>query len=126
LKGLLLSKVQSILSGIEVIDTDSAIKAGKVLLSFGIETIVITMGANGLLLIDKINCQHVKAHSVKVVDTTAAGDTFNGAFVHALSQNKDIHESIIYANAASALSVTKFGAQPSAPYKDDVTKFLSK
>jgi ribokinase len=114
----------SILSGIEVIDKNSAIKAGKALLSLGIKTIVITMGANGVLLIDETNCQHVEAHSVTAIDTTAAGDTFNGALVHALSQNNNINESIIYANAASALSVTKFGAQPSVPYKDDVTKFL--
>jgi ribokinase len=114
----------SILSGIEVIDIESATLAANIILKKGVEIVIITMGANGCLYVDKSKSKHIKSYTVDVIDTTAAGDTFNGALVHLLAKGKSIDEAIQFANAASALSVTKFGAQPSAPYIQEVIEFM--
>jgi len=66
----------------------------------------------------------ISGFKVKAVDTTAAGDVFNGALAVAIAQNKPIREAVSFANAAAALSVTKLGAQPSAPTREDIDKFL--
>jgi len=68
---------------------------------------------------------HVPAVKVEAVDTTAAGDVFNGALVVALSQNKSILEAVAFACNASAISVTRLGAQSSAPYKRELDTFIS-
>ena len=66
----------------------------------------------------------IPAKKVKAVDTTAAGDVFNGALAVAISERKDIKEAVRFANAAAAISVTKLGAQASAPFRQEVDKFF--
>jgi ribokinase len=67
----------------------------------------------------------VPGHHVKVVDTTAAGDVFNGAFVVALSEGMQLVDAVAFACKAAAISVTRLGAQASAPYRKEVDSFYT-
>lgn len=99
-------------------------KAASDLLKAGAETAIVTLGERGCFLQTKGGKKHFPAYKVKAVDTTAAGDAFNGALAVALSERKNLTESISFASAAAALSVTKPGAQPSLPYRKEVRSFL--
>jgi ribokinase len=113
-----------LLTGIVVTDESSTKKAADVLLEKGIETVIITLGSKGALFKSRSESEFVPGYNVKAVDTTAAGDVFNGALAVALVENKSLKEAIRFANAAAALSVTKLGAQPSAPKRDEIKKML--
>ena len=84
----------------------------------------MTLGSNGALHVDLEGAQHYKGHKVKAVDTTAAGDCFNGALAVGLSEGKDLKDSIKFAMAAAALSVTRLGAQTSLPIRSEVDQFM--
>lgn len=99
-------------------------KAAKKLLQQGIEDVIVTLGSNGALHVFKEEVKHYEGYKVRAVDTTAAGDCFNGALAVGLLEGKSIEESIHFAMASAALSVTKEGAQTSLPYRDDVEKFM--
>jgi ribokinase len=96
-----------------------------VLLERGAKAIIVTLGANGALIITKEIAKHIPAFKVNVVDTTAAGDAFIGGFAYALLQGKSLEESVRYGCACGALATTKFGAQSSLPTKEDVERFMS-
>jgi len=117
----------SLLSGIKVTGIMTAKEAAKSLHRKGINTVIITLGELGSL-VSQDGLEQVLAPSfpVKAIDTTAAGDTFNGALCVALSQNKSLLQAVEFANAAGALSVTKAGAQPSVPSLDEVQQMLAK
>lgn len=108
------------LTGIAVTDQASAERAAAVLHARGIGTVVITMGAAGALVSDAGSTRIVPAPTVDVVDTTAAGDTFNGAMVAALARGNSLQEAVAFGNRAAAVSVTRFGAQPSIPSLDEL------
>lgn len=113
-----------ILTGVPVQNEEDAERAAKVLLEKGVGTVIITLGSKGAFIYDKTHKELVPSYKVKAVDTTAAGDVFNGALSVALSEGKNLKDSVLFANAAAALSVTKLGAQPSAPYKKDIFGML--
>ena len=113
------------LCGFPVESNEDAEKAGQQLLRMGAKLVIITLGKRGafaLSLTDKI---YVPAFKVKVVDTTAAGDVFCGSFAVAQVEGKSLKDSLIFASAAAALCVTKMGAQPSAPTRNEIKNFLN-
>jgi ribokinase len=77
------------------------------------------MGERGACLADHSQSGHFPAPRVEALDTTAAGDTFNGALVTALAEGKPLEQAISFANCAAALSVTRLGAQPSVPSRKE-------
>jgi ribokinase len=108
------------LTGISITDMHSTEKAAMDLLSKGVQNVVITLGSKGAYLLNSAGGKHIAAPVVKAVDTTAAGDVFNGALVVALSEGKTFAEAVTFANNAAALSVTKMGAQSSAPFRHEM------
>lgn len=88
--------------------------------------IIMTAGGDGVLYGENGKVSHVEGFKVEVVDTTGAGDTFNGAFAVARSEGKDLKESIRFANAAAALSVGRIGAQGGMPRRKEVEELLCK
>lgn len=109
-----------ILTGIKVVDMLSAEKAARILLKRGVKTVIITLGPKGALVLDENMVTHIPTIKVSAKDTTAAGDVFNGALVVAITEGKNIMEATKFACKAASLSVTKLGAQASAPYRQEV------
>ena len=109
------------LTGITVNNFDTAKEAAKSLSSKGIETVIITLGPKGALVYDNGKFEHVPSVEVKAVDTTAAGDVFNGALAVALNEGKAILEATSFACKAAAISVTRKGAQSSAPFRKEIS-----
>jgi len=109
-----------LLTGISIRDTASAARAAEKLYQMGVKNVVITMGAGGaFILSDKVE-KVIPVIPVKALDSTAAGDIFNGALAVAVSEGKSLEEAVIFANKAAAISVTRMGAQVSAPYRWEV------
>jgi ribokinase len=108
------------LTGIAVTDQGSALRAGERLLQLGAGKVIITLGAQGALLVTAQGHQHFPAPVVQPVDTTAAGDTFVGGFAAALVRGLEEGEAIAFGQRAAALSVTRVGAQPSIPYLSEL------
>jgi ribokinase len=115
----------SLLTNQRVDDLASAEKAAKTLLERGAQNVIVTLGANGALIVNKELTKHIPAFNVDVIDTTAAGDAFIGGFASALLQNKPLEEAVRYGCACGALATTKFGAQPSLPTREEVERFIS-
>lgn len=113
-------KEAEMLTGIAINNMDDAKHAAKILSSKGIKTVIITLGEDGALLYHNNQFNLIAGKKVNAVDTTAAGDIFNGALAVALSEKKSFEEAIQFANTAAAISVTRLGAQASAPYRDEV------
>ncbi|MGA9664276.1 MAG: ribokinase, partial [Pseudomonas alloputida] len=109
------------LTGVAVTDQDSARRAGECLLQLGAGKVIITLGAQGALLVTAQGHQHYPAPHVQPLDTTAAGDTFIGGFAAGLVRGLEEGEAIIFGQRAAALSVTRAGAQPSIPYLAELT-----
>jgi len=109
-----------ILTGIEVTDIDSAEKAARILLDKGVQQVIITLGSQGALYVSQNQMFHIKAPKVQAVDTTAAGDCFNGALLVALSEGKDWKLALEFACKAATISVQKLGAQASLPNLNDL------
>ena len=107
--------------GVVVTDQDSARRAGERLLQLGAGKVIITLGAQGALLVTAQGHQHYPAPHVQPLDTTAAGDTFIGGFAAGLVRGLEEGEAIIFGQRAAALSVTRAGAQPSIPYLAELT-----
>ena len=108
------------LTGIKVTDVASAQQAAHILYHKGIPTVIVTLGSNGALVLHEGTFAHVPTIAVQAVDTTAAGDVFNGALAVALSQGKNIAEAAAFACKAASISVTRLGAQASAPYRHEI------
>ncbi len=113
----------SLLSGIDVRDIDSAIQAANILRTKGVKTVIITLGGNGALLSSENHIEHIEAKKVKAIDTTAAGDAFNGALAVSIARGDDILSSIEFANKVAAISITRKGAQSSLPSLAEINSF---
>jgi ribokinase len=109
------SETQS-LTGVRVVSAQSANNAAKVLLDKGVKNVVITLGADGVYYLGEFGELVSKPPKVNAVDTTAAGDVFNGVLAAGLAKGLDWKESLDLSNTAAAISVTRMGAQNSAPY----------
>jgi len=109
-----------VLTGVEVKTIEDAEKAAKVFLEKGVKNVVITMGSLGAFATDGKKSELVPRLNVNAIDTTGAGDAFNGGFVMALSEGKDLFEALRYGNATGALSVTKLGTAPAMPTRAEI------
>lgn len=112
----------SLLAGCAVVDVPSAVQAAEQLQQLGCRDVIVTLGKQGLVLRQADTVLHIPAHPVKAVDTTAAGDCFNGALVAALASGKSLPAAARWANVAAALSVGREGAQPSLPDQQEIER----
>jgi ribokinase len=112
------------LTGIKIKDQASMKLAAEKLHDKGVTNVIITLGSEGAYLHNATGGTHIPTRKVKVVDSTAAGDVFNGALAVALSENRTLEQAAEFANHAAAISVTKMGAQASAPYRKELMNNL--
>jgi len=113
-----------LLTGVRVSDVPSARRAAARLRARGVPAVIITLGPRGAFLAAPEGEALVPGFKVKAVDTTAAGDVFNGALAVALAEGRPLPEAVRFANAAAAISVTRLGAQPSAPTRWEIERLL--
>jgi ribokinase len=107
------------------VETDSQIRdAAAELLKKGPQNVIITLGAKGAFVKTAEREEFIQGFVVKAVDTTAAGDVYCGNLAVALVNGNSIFEAVKFASAASAIAVTRFGAQPSAPNKEETVEFM--
>ncbi len=116
----------SMLTGVEVTDLASARKAADVLLAKGVGTALITLGGNGSLLHSREKSLHIPVFSAgKVVDTTGAGDAFNGGFAAALARGETPEAAARFGSATAGISVTRPGTAPSMPMRAETEALLA-
>ena len=108
------------MSGVKVLDEESALKAICEIQKQGVGNVIITAGASGAYTSTEGQLVRIPSEKVEVVDTTAAGDTFCGALCVALSKGTDMVQAIRFANKAASLSVTRLGAWMSIPYEKEI------
>jgi ribokinase len=112
------------LTGVALDDDERALaRAAGILHERGVSGAIITLGPRGAFISDGAG-EHVRAFAVDAVDTTAAGDVFNGAMAAALVEGRSIREAVQFASAAAAISVTRHGAQDSAPARREIDDLL--
>lgn len=115
-----------LLTGIPIVNEATAQKAARELQRQRVKNVILTLGKKGAMLATRDEIKVMPAYSVKAIDTTAAGDAFNGAVASAIMQGMNLPDAIKFANAVAALTVSRLGAQPSLPYLQDVYSFLQK
>ncbi|MFT6058481.1 MAG: ribokinase [Pseudohongiellaceae bacterium] len=108
------------LTGIKVDSPESAENAADFLLKAGVLNVALTMGCKGVLLANSEGCEVIPATTVKAIDTTAAGDCFNGSLAVALASKETLREAVIFAARAASISVTRIGAQDSMPLQHEL------
>jgi ribokinase len=114
------------LTGIPVRDEASALQAAEKLLANGVRNAIVTLGAKGALWANGRRSCFVPGMAVEALDSTAAGDAFSGALACALARGLGLDEAVRYAGLVGALSVTRLGAQPSLPTKEEVERFKAR
>jgi ribokinase len=114
-----------ILTGIKVTDLHKAEEAACCLAAKGVKTVLITMGSRGVFCFFEGTGRIIPAPKVIAVDTTAAGDTFNGALAVGIAQGMGIENAIQFAVCAASISVTRYGAQASCPHINEVKDFMT-
>lgn len=113
------------LTGVKVSSVEDAYKASQILLEKGVKNVICTIGEKGSTFVNDKMKIHAQAYKVDAIDTVAAGDSFNGAFVTMLASNKDVDYSLRFANAMGALTTLTKGAIPSLKKYDDVIRFMN-
>jgi len=116
----------SVLTGVRVTGAASAARAARILMRRGVGTVIVTLGARGALVATRGGSQVIPGFKVRAVDTTAAGDVFNGALAVRLAENCPLGAAVRFAHAAAAISVTRRGAQPSIPARSEIDALLGK
>ena len=113
------------LTGVHVDSLESAHEAAEYFYKQGVEKVIITLGSRGVFVSSDGKEEIVPAFKVDAVDTTGAGDAFNGGLLAALSKGQDIWEAVRFANGLAALSVQKMGTTPSMPTLEEIEAFLN-
>jgi len=113
-------------TGSKVVTAADAKKAADKLIAKGVDTVIITLGARGSFVATKTESKLVPSFKIKPLDTTGAGDIYNGALAVALGEGKTIYEAAAFANAAGAIAATRLGAQPSAPNRADIEAMIAR
>lgn len=108
------------ITGVKITDLSSIQRAAAILREGGVKNVIITLGEAGAYVLSKSYTGIVPGVKVTPVDTTAAGDVFNGALAVAVSEGKDLYEAVIFANKAASICVTRMGAQASVPYRSEL------
>ncbi|WP_428303716.1 ribokinase [Lacipirellula sp.] len=114
-----------LLTGVKVVDDASCSQAADLLLGKGVGVVVITLGSKGAFVATPGWRRHVAGFAATAIDTTAAGDCFNGALGVALAEGMEMLAAVRFANAAGSIAVTRMGAQPSAPTRDEIERLLA-
>ncbi|HEV7381173.1 MAG TPA: PfkB family carbohydrate kinase, partial [Dyadobacter sp.] len=109
-----------LLTGILPDTAEKMEQAAEILIQKGVKHVMITLGKKGVFLFDATMRETIPAFEVDAKDTTAAGDVFNGALITALADGKDLKSAAIFASKAASISVTRMGAQSSAPYLNEL------
>lgn len=112
------------MTGIKIDSLEAAKQAAEVFRSKGVEKVVITLGSRGVFVSADGREEIIPCFKVDALDTTGAGDAFNGAFLTALAEGKDEWEAARFANALAAISVTRLGTTPAMPTREEVEAFL--
>lgn len=112
------------LSGKPVSTPTETREAAAILQSMGAENVIITLGAEGSYILGRNFREKIPAYSVQAADTTAAGDVYCGSLAVALLEGQSLEQAVAFASAASAISVTRMGAQPSAPSREEIEQML--
>jgi ribokinase len=114
------------ITGVIITDIPSAERAAELIQERGVKNVIITLGEAGAYIKSENYTGLIPGIKVKPVDTTAAVDVFNGALAVAISEGSDLKDAVIFANEAAAISVTRMGAQASAPYRNEINSQLHK
>lgn len=113
-----------ILTGIVIDSKENADKAADWFFAKGVKNVLITLGGRGVYIATSEKREIIPAYRVKAIDTTGAGDAFNGGLVAGLAEGKDIWESAKFANALAAISVQRLGTTPAMPWREEIDEFL--
>lgn len=113
-------------TGVEINNIDDARRAAEILLSRGVKNVIITLGVNGVFFKNAEFETHVDAIRMKAIDTTGAGDAFNGGFITAIGEGKSVEEALKFATCTSAISVTRKGAAASMPSRKEIEELYNK
>lgn len=113
------------LTGVHVTDLQSADRAAEVIFGKGVQNVLITLGGKGVYINEGNHSEIVPAYQVNAIDTTGAGDAFNGGLIAALAEGKSLREAAKFANALAAISVQRLGTTPSMPTREEVDAFLA-
>ena len=108
------------ITGVTVTDISSAERVAALIQERGVKNVIITLGEMGAFVKSENYTGLIPGVKVKPVDTTAAGDVFNGALAVAVSEGKEMKDAVFFANKAASISVTRMGAQASAPYRNEI------
>jgi ribokinase len=114
------------ITGLRITDITSVERAAELIQERGVKNVIITLGEAGAYIKSENYTGLIPGIKVKPVDTTAAGDVFNGALAVAISEGSDLKDAVVFANKAASISVTRMGAQASAPYRNEINSQIHK
>ena len=113
------------LTGVAVSDLESADRAAQVIFDKGVQNVLITLGGKGVYLNTEGKSEIIPAYRVNAIDTTGAGDAFNGGLLTALAEGKTLRDAAKFANALAAISVQRIGTTPSMPTREEIDAFIN-